>query len=99
MRLDIKDTRLRALAMLFLAALFCWWGIGAVRNILDKDKVKHMTETMKTVCVGRFLIDVPAEARVSFRGAFLSGWRISIYPDETDEQFFVRLANQEAELK
>jgi hypothetical protein len=99
MRLDIKHARLKILAVLFLAVLFCGWSIGAVRNILDKGKVKHMTETMKTVCVGRFLIDVPAEARVSFRGAFLAGWDISIYPDETDEQFKARLESREAELK
>src|SRR5471030_1327260 len=58
-----------------------------------------LTETMKTICVGRFLIDVPAEAKVSFQGAFLQGWDVSTYADETDEQFVMRLVSKEAELK
>jgi hypothetical protein len=99
MRIHIKGIRLKGFVALIVTVLVCWWSIGAVRNSLDKKKVKHMTETMKTVCVGRFLIDVPVEAKVSFRGEFLSGWNISIDPDETDEQFSARLANREAELK
>jgi hypothetical protein len=54
---------------------------------------------MKTVCVGRFLIDVPQDAIVTFSGTTLGGWRISARYDETDEEFDVRLASKEAEVR
>ncbi|WP_432380629.1 T6SS immunity protein Tli4 family protein [Duganella sp. P38] len=53
---------------------------------------------MKTMCVGRFLIDVPENAIVSYRGASLSGWDISSWI-EADEEFFARLAEEEAKHK
>ncbi|WGG53024.1 T6SS immunity protein Tli4 family protein [Rugamonas sp. DEMB1] len=99
MKIAVKHPLTGFLAAMAVAVLASWWSVGMVHDVLETGKVARMTETMKTICVGRFLIDVPAEARVSFRGAFLSGWNISIYPDETDEQFFARLADQEAELK
>jgi len=99
MTINPPHARSRMLLPLVLILLFFGWRIGTVRDIQDTEKVRKMTETMKTVCVGRFLVDVPAEAEVSFRGAFLSGWNIDTDPDETDEQFTARLARKEAELK
>src|SRR5471032_726228 len=99
MTINPPHARSRMLLPLVLILLFFGWRIGTVRDIQDTEKVRKMTETMKTVCVGRFLVDVPAEAEVSFRGAFLSGWTIDTDPDETDEQFTTRLASKEAELK
>ncbi|MEM8515348.1 hypothetical protein RCH14_004709 [Massilia sp. MP_M2] len=52
---------------------------------------------MKPMCVGRFLIDVPADAEVSYRGAMISGWSIATY-EETDEQFATRVEKKEAKL-
>jgi len=95
----ITAIRVKIFLALILAMCIFGWSTGKVRDIRDKAKVTKMTETMKTVCVGRFLIDVPAEAEVYFRGAFLSGWTIDTDPDETDEQFTTRLASKEAELK
>jgi len=56
------------------------------------------TEQMKTVCVGRFLIDVPKNAVVSYRGASLSGWDISSWI-ETSEEFSARNAAEEIKLR
>lgn len=53
---------------------------------------------MKSICVGRFLIDIPADAEVSYRGAMIAGWSISTYDSETDEQFASRVAQKEAQL-
>ncbi|MYM75585.1 hypothetical protein GTP56_25795 [Duganella sp. FT134W] len=53
---------------------------------------------MKTICVGRFLIDVPEKASLSYRGARLSGWDISSWL-ETDEKFLERISNEEIKLK
>ena len=65
-------------------------------------QVKTMTAEMKdlkmkTMCVGRFLIDIPADAEVSYRGAMIAGWSIATY-DETDEQFASRLGKKETQL-
>lgn len=67
-------------------------------------KVKSMTAEMKhlktkPICVGRFLIDVPADAEVSFRGAAVAGWSIATYDDETDDQFAARIKEKEAALR
>src|SRR5476649_1998605 len=99
MKIDLTDIRVKIFLALILAMCIFGWSTGKVRDIRDKAKVTKMTETMKTVCVGRFLIDVPAEAEVYFRGAFLSGWTIDTDPDETDDQFTTRLATKEVELK
>ncbi|MDL2357787.1 MAG: T6SS immunity protein Tli4 family protein [Pseudomonadota bacterium] len=66
-------------------------------------QVKNMTAElkelkMKTMCVGRFLIDVPADAEVSYRGAMIAGWSIATYDDETDEQFAARIMEKEIAL-
>ncbi|WP_343732637.1 T6SS immunity protein Tli4 family protein [Duganella sp.] len=53
---------------------------------------------MKTMCIGRFLIDVPENAIVSYRGASFSGWDISSWL-ETDEKFFNRITQEEIKLK
>lgn len=53
---------------------------------------------MKTMCVGRFLIDVPADADVSYRGAMIAGWSIATYANETDEEFAARVEKKEAHL-
>jgi hypothetical protein len=56
-----------------------------------------MTDKMKTVCVGRFLIDVPEKARIELRQARIDGFDISAF-DETEEEFHQRLADREAQL-
>ncbi|MEM8515346.1 hypothetical protein RCH14_004707 [Massilia sp. MP_M2] len=52
---------------------------------------------MKPMCVGRFLIDLPSDAEVSYRGAMVAGWSIATY-EETDEQFTARLEEREIQL-
>jgi len=99
MKFRFTSPHTKIFLVMILAMGICGWVIGEVHDIHDKAKVTGMTETMKTICVGRFLIDVPAEAKVSFQGAFLSGWSIDTDPDETDEQFTARLAQKEMELK
>jgi hypothetical protein len=53
---------------------------------------------MKTVCVGRFLIDLPDEARVSLGGQRIDGVDIDT-SDETDQAFWARVAAREAEIR
>lgn len=66
-------------------------------------EVKKMNEgmklmKMKTLCVGRFLLDLPDDAKVSYRDASLSGWEISSWVEE-DKEFLDRLTSQEVQLK
>jgi hypothetical protein len=72
--------------------------LGEVRSDRDRQKVATMTEKMKTVCVGRFLIDFPEQTEYTLQGAFLDGFDIRVFP-ETDEAFKARLADRETELR
>jgi hypothetical protein len=63
----------------------------------EKSKVAKMTANMKTVCVGRFLIDVPDSTDVSLSRAFIQGFNISSQA-ETKEAFAARLSAHEAEI-
>lgn len=96
----------RWVARLTIAAFFILACIALVRKVqaayLDYQ-VKTMTAElkelkMKTMCAGRFLIDVPADAEVSYRGAMIAGWSIATYDEETDEQFAARVAKKELQL-
>jgi hypothetical protein len=73
-------------------------GTWAVSAAWDTYQVKKMTERVKTVCVGRFLIDLPEEAQVEFYGAGISNFDIDSLP-ESVESFQTRLAAREAEIR
>ena len=57
-----------------------------------------MTENMKTVCVGRYLVDVPGEAEVGFSGSMLDGFDI-VTREEDEAAFRRRIAGREAEIR
>ncbi|MCS0587670.1 T6SS immunity protein Tli4 family protein [Massilia norwichensis] len=71
------------------------WAAGAA---WDTFKVVQMTGKMTTVCVGRMLIDLPAETRVELYGAEISGLGIDAFA-ESSEAFQQRLAAREAEIR
>lgn len=56
-----------------------------------------MTEKMKTVCVGRFLVDVPAHAEVSLSREMIDGFEIETI-EESEAAFRERVAAREAEI-
>lgn len=64
----------------------------------QRDHMQKNAEFMKTLCVGRFLLEVPQKAIVSYRGARISGWEISSWV-ETDEEFLIRISNEEIKLR
>lgn len=49
------------------------WAYAAIDRRQHLGKVQAMTQQMKTVCIGRLLIDVPADARVVYRQASIGG--------------------------
>lgn len=71
---------------------------NSVQTVQDKQKVAKMTDKMKTVCVGRFLIDLPVDATVHIGRGFVSGYDVASTEQETDEEFAGRLRQFEAEV-
>lgn len=53
---------------------------------------------MKTVCVGRFFIDIPASSEIAFGSGRIGGWEVSPAISETGDEFAKRLAKREKEL-
>jgi len=64
----------------------------------DRSDVARMTAKKKTVCVGRFLVDVPAESEVSFSGSMLHGFDI-VTNQESESAFRKRIDEREAEIR
>lgn len=54
-----------------------------------------MTETMKTVCVGRYLVDVPYRADVSLSHERIHGFAVDTV-EETEAEFRQRISEREA---
>jgi hypothetical protein len=56
-----------------------------------------MTEKMKTVCIGRFLIDIPAQAEITVSRERMAGFEIETI-EEDDATFQKRVADREADI-
>jgi hypothetical protein len=56
-----------------------------------------MTEKMKTVCVGRYLVDVPGEAAISLSGQMISGFTVDTV-EESEDAFDERISARESGL-
>jgi hypothetical protein len=88
-----------AIALLAVGAIVTGnLALSAVRSDRDKQEVATMTEKMKTICVGRFLIDLPEQAEHLLQGAFIQGFDIRVFP-ETEDAFKARVANRETALQ
>jgi len=79
--------------VLALASVFA----NSVQTVQDKQKVAKMTDKMKTICVGRFLIDLPVDATVNIERGFVSGYDVASTERETDDEFAARLKKFETE--
>lgn len=103
MRHLVQSRLAKALAGIVCAALVATWAIGQVLDNhqtaqRDKHEVARMTQKMKTMCIGRFLIDMPAEAQVELVQPRISGFNIVTF-DESSEEFQTRLAEREAAIR
>jgi hypothetical protein len=83
--------------IVLLAALVCAgsWAASQVRSMRDRTEVAKMTEKMKTVCVGRFLVDVPAGAEVTLSRERVAGFEIETV-EESEAEFRERIEAREA---
>lgn len=86
--------------LVLFAALACAgiWAASQVRSVRDRSEVANMTEQMKTVCIGRHLIDVPAQAQVSLSHEMISGFDIDTV-EESEQAFRDRIAAREADIE
>lgn len=95
MSFGISDRLAILLAGMVIAGLAGAWAAGAAQ---DKHEVTRMTEKMQTACVGRFLVDMPEEARIELTRARVDGFNLSTF-NESDEEFSLRLAQRETDLR
>jgi hypothetical protein len=102
----VKRPIWKRLTKLVAAAAFgavtATWAVGQLRERdvarRDQQEVGRMTKEMKTVCIGRFLIDVPEEARLELTKPRIDGFDISSF-DEPEADFRARLDQREAQLR
>ncbi len=66
--------------------------------MMDRYSVAKLTEQMKTACVGRFLIDVPASMEFSYSHAYVAGFWISAQ-EETQQAFDARVQARQVEIE
>jgi hypothetical protein len=81
-------------AALVIAAV----GTGAAQKDQDKRMVKEMMQKATTICVGRLLVDLPADATISFSGARLGSVDINVEPGYTPQKAAAVIAEREASL-
>lgn len=78
------------------------WAVGHLRErevaYRDQQDVARMTKEMKTVCLGRFLIDMPQETQIGLRGLRVDGLAIESF-EESAADFLLRVALREKRLK
>jgi hypothetical protein len=86
------------IAAMATALLLAVWVTSAASGDRDREEVARLTGNGKTVCVGRFLIDLPAEAEVSLGRAFIGGFDIAAVP-ENAAQFWQRIRAREGEIR
>jgi len=99
----LRSRPARMLAGALCAGLVATWAVGKVldrreEGRRDQHEVARMTDKMKTVCVGRFLIDMPEEAQIELRQARIHSFDISTF-DETEEEFLKRVAAREVQIR
>jgi hypothetical protein len=89
---------LGVLVILLAAITLAVSATDAVNNRQHRNEVAKMTTQLKTVCAGRFMIDLPQDAQISLSHSSVDGFDIVTYPDESDQDFLARISKREREL-
>jgi hypothetical protein len=98
MKRHLRRTSVRVVLVVVSAFGAVLLTVDTVWSMQEPKEVARMSKQMKTVCVGRLLIDVPSEAVVTFGSAAVDHFRITNHGIETDEQFSFRLSKREVEI-
>jgi hypothetical protein len=93
-----RQARLYTGIVLATALIAAAIGTRAAQQAQDQRMVKAMMQKRTTVCVGRLLIDLPADAEIRFSGARLGGTKINVEPGYTPEKAAKVIAEREASL-
>lgn len=91
-------TRACVVLMLTLIPVSALWAVDLFWKMHEPAGATSKTEQMKTVCVGRFLIDVPVDAQVTLSQALVDGFNIFNYGGQSGEDFNARVLLREAEI-
>jgi hypothetical protein len=94
----VRRSGLSVLVFLLAAITVAVSATDAVNGMQDQNEVAKMTTQLKTVCAGRFLIDLPQDAQVSLSHSSVDGFDIISYPNESDRDFLARVSEREREL-
>jgi hypothetical protein len=102
MRIPVRSSLATTLLAIVLAMVAGTWAVGQVLGHReqarhDSEEVARLTKKMKSVCVGRFLINLPQDAQVELTRARIDGFELAAF-NETSEEFQKRLAGREAEI-
>lgn len=87
------------IAIATVAVITSAWGISAARINHANAKVRTMTQKMKTVCVGRFLIDLPENSKIRFGTPRIAGVTINTEPNYDDAKLELRIQEREEKLE
>jgi hypothetical protein len=98
MKRFLQRTRVRVLLMARLGSTAALSTGGAIWSMHEPAEAANMRQQMKTVCIGRFLIDVPANAQVTLNRASVQGFDIVNHGVESKEKFEARVASREEEI-
>ncbi len=98
----VRGSLAKMLAGLLLAIVLASWALDKIHDRRETDRqdrqeLARMTDKLKTVCVGRFLIDMPEEAQLELRGARIDSFDIAGF-NETLDEFEKRVADREEQL-
>lgn len=88
----------KAVVLLLVSICVGAWAAGQLRSGRDRAMVTDMMGRKNTICVGRFLIDVPAAAEFSLSAGRIAGFAIDTV-EESEAAFADRMAAREAEIR
>lgn len=71
---------------------------SGLQNARDRGEMEQLTNDMKTVCVGRLLIDLPAQAEVTIGRGAIGGIDLSSTMHESEEEFASRVQKTETDI-
>ena len=99
MKRHLRRTGVRVVLVVVSAFGAVLWTVDAVWSMQEPKEVAYMSKQMKTVCVGRFLIDVPVNARIAIGSTSVDGFNVINYGKETQKAFQERLRQRENEIR
>ncbi|NHZ39139.1 T6SS immunity protein Tli4 family protein [Massilia aquatica] len=80
-----------AIVIMSVAAIL---GVSGWRENQHKTVVNKMTSKITTVCVGRFLIDIPEGAKIQFSSARVASVNINTWQNYTEKQLLAHIEEQ-----